>query len=189
MKQFVIASVVGAILVFVFQALSWMVLPIHTDSMRYTPAQDSLLSMMSRHLPADGVYALPFLPPEKMEDPDEQQKFSASTAGKPWALVQYHQASTEMSGGMLGMGFLLDFLAVALVVCLLGLAGPRLTTFGGRFLAVMAFAGFTVLQSDLMSWNWWSTPGHFLKGEVLDHLLAWAVCGVWLGWYLGRKKG
>jgi hypothetical protein len=189
MKQFVIATLVGAVIVFALQALSWTVLPIHNDSLKYTAGQDSILGVLIRHLPEDGMYVVPFLPPEKMSDNAALEEFAQQTNGKPGAMVQYHQASEEMSPMMMVNGFLFDLLATALVVWLLGLAAPQLTSFGGRFFAVLAFSLFTILQSDLMNWNWWDTPGHYLKGMVLDHLIAWAACGLWLAWYLGRRVG
>lgn len=186
MKQFVIATLVGALIVFILQAMSWMVLPIHQDSLRYTPMQDSLLSAMSS-LPGEGVYSLPYPDPAKADDPAEQKKFEESMTTRPWALVQYHPTGQDMTGGTIARGFLFNLLGVGLVVWLLGLAQSQLPTFTSRFLAVLAFGAFIVLQSDLMTWNWMGTPWNYLKGEILDHLLGWAVCGVWLGWYMGRR--
>jgi hypothetical protein len=33
---------------------------------------------------------------------------------------------------------------------------------------------------------WFQAPG--LKTNVIDTLLSWGLCGIWLGWWLNRKK-
>ena len=50
MKKIFLGSLVGAILLFGWQSLSWTVLGIHEKAMSYTPAQDSLLNTLSNTL-------------------------------------------------------------------------------------------------------------------------------------------
>jgi hypothetical protein len=38
-----------------------------------------------------------------------------------------------------------------------------------------------------MNWNWFSTPWHYLTGEILDQLIGALLLGLWLGFILGRK--
>jgi hypothetical protein len=32
------------------------------------------------------------------------------------------------------------------------------------------------------------TPWDVIKGELIDLLVAWGLCGLWLGWWLNRRK-
>ncbi len=57
MKNVIIGAVVAAIIVFVFQAMSWMVLPIHENTLKYSAEQDAILAGITGNLPDDGVYA------------------------------------------------------------------------------------------------------------------------------------
>ena len=50
MKKWLIGSFVGAILIFVWQFLSWTVFQLHEAEARYTPAQDSVLRYLNSHL-------------------------------------------------------------------------------------------------------------------------------------------
>jgi len=184
MKKPIIATLVTALIVFIYQALSWMVLPIHNGSERYTPAQDTILSVVSSHLHEEGLYTLPNLPAgAAMSD---REALHTSMQGKPWMMLTYHPAWTVNMGTSMVGGFLLDLFSAALLVWVLWSASTAFASFGARFWVSTAFGVFTLLQSSLADWNWLSTPWHYTSGDVLDHLLAWALSGVWLGAYLKR---
>lgn len=186
MKKFLLAVIVGAIVLFAYQGLSWTVLPIHKSSLKYSAAQDTLLEAISGALPAEGVYYLPMPDPDAAGSQEDYQAMEKERAGKPWAILQYHPAYKGGMGLRMGMGLLIDLMAVSLVVYFLGLAGGRLKTFGGRFIAVWLFGVFFVLTGPLSDWNWWNTPRHYMNGIILDGLLGWGLCGLWLAWFLGR---
>jgi hypothetical protein len=59
MKKWVIGSLVGAIIVFAWQAISWTFLGIHAGEEKYTPAQDQILSTLNAANLEDGMYMLP----------------------------------------------------------------------------------------------------------------------------------
>ncbi len=187
MKQFVIATVVGAVIAFVLQAAQWMVLPIHNDAMRYTPAQDSILAELHRFNVPEGAYVVPNLPMEGQKDNAAVEAFHKSCEGKPWAFVTYHHNWSMAMGRSMTVGILLNLLTIALIVWLLGLAGDRLGSFGARFGAVLAIFAIIQMQGELMNLNWWETPWHLVKGNLIGNLLTWGGVGLWLGWYLGRK--
>ncbi len=186
MKNVLIGSIVAAIIVFVYQAMSWMVLPVHEGSMKYTAQQDAILSTLSENLTEDGVYAIPNLPPGSTQE--EHEKMGEAMVGKPWAMVHYHQTySGEMTGKMI-YGFIINFIAAFILAYVMWSTREKLNGFGGRICLVLAFVGFTVLQSSLMMANWWETPWHYLFGEIIDHVAGWGLGGVWLAWFLGRKQ-
>ena len=58
-----IGSLVGAILVFAWQFLSWTMLKLHEKEAKYTSGQDSVLTYLSSALKEDGIYMLPTVPP------------------------------------------------------------------------------------------------------------------------------
>jgi hypothetical protein len=182
MKKIIISSIVGAIIVFIIQAASWMVLPIHKHSLKHTPAQDSIMEALSSNLQEDGVYMLPYLDPDKSTK-KEMQKFEKASVGKPWAMVYYHQTMQAMTPGQLILGFLFNLFAVLVIAIILHSTQNSITSFGGKYLLVIGFVLFSLFQGSLINWNWWSIPGHYLSGEIIDHLLVWGIAGIWLAWY------
>lgn len=88
MKKLLIGSLVGAILLFGWQSLSWTVFHIHEKAYQYTPSQDSLLSVISNTLKTEGQYMLPRTPPDAPRE--DMEKLGMQMEGKPWAVVTYH---------------------------------------------------------------------------------------------------
>jgi len=111
MKKWLIGSVVGAILVFAWQAASWMVLGIHDSQMKYTPAQTEIMNTLSSANLEEGLYMMPSAPTKK-----EQEDMMKGMEGKPWASVIYHKEfHTAMVMPMI-RGFLVDiFLVTSLI--------------------------------------------------------------------------
>ena len=104
MKKWIIGSLVGAIIVFVWQFASWTFLPVHDKSMKYSANQEQIMTTLSANLTEDGMYMMPSAPTKK-----EQQDMMKSMEGKPWATVIYHKSmNTDMTMRMI-RGFLVDF--------------------------------------------------------------------------------
>jgi hypothetical protein len=185
MKNILIGSLVAAIIVFVYQAMSWMVLPIHENSMKYTPEQDAILAALAR-VPEDGLYALPNLPPGSTQE--QRSEFDKSMVGKSWAVVHYHKSYGGMMTMQLVWGFLLNFVAAFLVAYTMQKASDKFSSFGSRLMLTFLFVLFTLFQSSLMMANWWGTPWHYLSGEITDHVIGWLLGGCWLAWWMGRKQ-
>jgi hypothetical protein len=183
MTRTIIASVVGAVILFIYQFLSWEVSPMHANSFKYVADQDAVMTALSQHLNEDGVYAMPMPPPGS--DMKTHEDLMKKNVGKPTAMIFYH---SKMGGEMIStmiFGFLINLISVLIVVLILNKL--MLPGFGGRLMATMAFALFVVFQTDLMNLNWFHTPWHFISIEIADILLGWLITGIWLAWYTGMK--
>jgi hypothetical protein len=185
MKRTLIATLVGAIIIFIYQGLSWEALPIHKNSFKYTPAQDSIMSALSGQLKEDGMYFMPLYPPGTAhEDAENMMK---ANIGKPWAMVSYHAVlDFDMVGDML-TGVLLNLLAVWIIVYILTKAAGVFSTFNSRLWLTILIYMVVALQSTLMEWNWLHSPSHYICPAIIDELISALLLGLWLGWYLGRK--
>ena len=85
MKKWLIGSFVGAILVFLWQFLSWTILPVHSGEAKYTPAQTEIMNSLSASLKEDGVYMLPTVQPGASTE--DHEKLMKDMEGKPWPTV------------------------------------------------------------------------------------------------------
>jgi hypothetical protein len=180
MKKWLIGSLVGAVIIFVWQAASWMFLPTHANSMKYTANQDQIMSVLNSNLSEDGLYSMPSAPTKK-----EQQDMMKSMEGKPSASVIYHKSTDTSMGMRMVRSFLVDvFLVISLIYVL---------TRGGIPIARRAFSGavalglFSWLWSDYTGHIWFDLPWHMIIGDLWDSLIAWGLCGLWIGWWLNRK--
>ncbi|MGP8217395.1 MAG: hypothetical protein ACLQQ4_17640 [Bacteroidia bacterium] len=189
MKKFIIASFVGALIIFAWSLLSWMFLPVHIHSFHYTPKQDTILSALNNSSLESGAYMLP-TPDNRslgmMKDEkyvNEMKEMEKKYAGKPYALVFYSKEGVKMSPFQPVIGILLNLFAVMGAVILLAMSKDKLKTFFMRWWAVMLIGFIVALNSYLLEWNWMQFPWHFIKGEVIDTFMEWGLCGVWLAWY------
>ena len=183
MKKWLIGSLVGAIIVFVWQFLSWTMLGIHDAEAKYTPAQDSIVSLLSSTLQEDGIYMLPNVPPGSSSE--EMEALGEKMNGKPWATVTYKKSYVNGMTMPMVRGFLIDlFLVFSLIYVL---------TRGGTPNSMRIFAGsvaiglFTWLWGPYTTHNWFQIPMEATYGHLIDALVAWGVVGLWLGWWLNRK--
>ena len=180
MKKWLIGSLVGALIVFGWQGLSWMVLGIHDSTMKYTPAQNEIMTAISAGITEDGLYMMPSAATKK-----EQEAMKDQMDGKPWATVIYHKEfKMDMAMPMI-RAFLVDlFLVISLIYIL---------TRGGTPIGRRVFSGSVALGLAFFLWGpyhghiWFQLPWHMIKGDLIDSLASWSLCGIWLGWWLNRK--
>lgn len=183
MKKWLIGSLVGGIIVFAWQFLSWTMLGIHNDAARYHPAQDSIVNYLSSVIKEDGAYMLPTAKPEMSRS--EHEEMVKQMEGKPWASVIYHNNFKYNMARQMTRGFLVDVFLVFTLIYIL--------TRGGTPIPIRVVAGsvavglFSFLWGPYTGHNWFDLPMDMIKGDLIDAIVAWGLVGMWLGWWLNRK--
>lgn len=178
-KQLIGTAVAGLIL-FVWQFLSWSLLPLHQSEMAYAPNQDKIMEALNQQITTPGTYFLPNMPPGASQE--EQKAYMERSAGKPWAIVSYHQ-SMEMSMSMnMLRAFAADLLAAFLLIWLLGkMSNPGSQT---ALLSAVAVGGITYLTFPYLNSIWFKSNS---LGHLADAIVPWALVGLWLGWWMNRR--
>jgi hypothetical protein len=180
MSKSIIAALVGGIILFVWQFLSWAILPVHKADAQYTPNQDQIIACLSQNLTAEGTYMVPNSPPGTSHD--QAEKDMEKYMGKPWATVSYHPAMTMNMGMNMARGIAVDFIAVFLLVWLLGRfarldMSSAVTT--SVTIGIISYLTFPYLNSIWMEVR--------SLGHLVDAIVPWALIGGWLGWFLNRR--
>jgi hypothetical protein len=182
MKKMIIGALVGGIILFAWQFLTWGVLNLHEAQQKYTPKQDSILAYLGTQFSEDGAYFMPnFAPGTSNEEMDKQMK---ANEGKPWAQVKYHKSMPGMNKMFMNMGrSLLVNIFIILLLCwlLTKIPAPAFSTvfFGSLGTGIIVF-----LNAPYTMHIWY---GSFdLMAHFVDALVAWGVTGLWLGWWLRR---
>jgi hypothetical protein len=163
-----------------------MVTPFHSDTFKYTAAQEEIMTVLSGNL-EPGAYSMPGTNPSVEMTHKEMEKEQSKHVGKPWALVFYNKSFEGLTPGYMITGFLLNLLGAVVAVSLLNISNASARTSGTRFMMVLLLPLFAIVQAVLVNWNWWSFPWHFIKGEVFDLLIGWGLAGLFLSWHYGRK--
>ena|ERR1700676_4929904 len=181
MKKLTIASLVGGIIIFIWQTLSWAVLNLHHSSQEYTPTQDSIMAFLNSQFSEDGSYLMPNYP--KGTSREEMEKTMSSREGKPWMQIQYHKALHVNMGANIAMGLVNDIVIVGLLCWIL--MKMKDSGFGKIFMASLITGIIVFLNSPFTMHIWY--PKADLSVHFLDAVISFGLCGLWLGWYLGRS--
>ena len=181
MKKLVIGALVGGILVFIWQTLSWTVLNLHAKEYQKTTAEQPIISFLEGHFKEDGQYRVPSVNPDATKE--EIEAAMVAMEGKPWAVVNYHKAyKNEMMSNIL-KGFFAALIAALFVVYVISTNPNR--TFGGIFISTLLIGVAGYLYIPYANHIWWEQPGAVTN--LMDVLISWGLCGLWLGWYLKTK--
>ncbi|MCK9404348.1 MAG: hypothetical protein M0Q26_13235 [Chitinophagaceae bacterium] len=184
MKKSIIGAIVGGLLIFFWQFVSWTTLDLHRPAQEYHPKQDSILSYLSATLEKDGGYLLPTVP--KGTSFEEANKMGEQMVGKPWASVQYHSSYTITANEMymnMVRGLVTSIFMVWLLIWII--AKWNKIGFVNVLLACL-FTGLIVfINEPYGSYIWYKIFD--VRAHLLDALAGWGLCGIWLGWWMGRK--
>jgi hypothetical protein len=180
MKKIIIGALVGGLIIFIWQTLSWAMLNLHHANQEYTPKQDSIMSYLNSQFSEDGSYLMPNYP--RTETREEVEKQMDVNKGKPWAEIQYHKSLNVSMGGNIGRGLIVDIIMVALA-CWIFIRLP--SSFGTIFIASL-LTGIIVFMNSPYTIHIW-----YQKADIMVHfwdaVISWGACGIWLGWWLKKK--
>ena len=178
MKKTIIGTLVGALILFIWQFISWGAVNFHSGMQQHTPKQDEILKYLGDNLD-EGFYMLPVSPPGTSSE--EMQKQMEASNGKPWAQIYYHKAMDTAMGMNLVRGFAVDLLAVFLLVWLLMKMGnPSFSTIITSAI-IVGLIGY--LSVSYVNSIWFKTK---TLADLLDAVASWGLIGAWLGWWLRR---
>ena len=180
MKKTLIGALVGAVILFLWQFVSWTASGLHRPAQAYTPKQDSILQYLSTQFSEDGTYFLPTHPDGASME--EQQKMAEAAAGKPWAQIAYHK-SMDMNMGMnMARGFAINIVIVLMVCWLFKKMGT--TSFMTILSASLAIGLIGFFNGPYTNHIWFQSRD--LMAYLIDAIAGWGLTGLWLGWWLRR---
>jgi hypothetical protein len=185
MKRAIIGALVGAVLVFGWQAISHMFLRYHDAEYKQVADQENAIKTLSGIFKEDGQYLVPRSNPNGTQE--EMARYDEQMKGKPFALVTYHTADKMNMPMSAVRSFTTAFLCILIFIGIIGKKPGRfyiifLKTFGLGLLIFM----FVWYNSNI----WLQTPWDVLRVELIDLLVVFTLLGVWLGYWLngnGKK--
>jgi hypothetical protein len=182
MKKIIIGSLVGALIMFIWSFLSWIVLPIHANTFAYTDKQVAIMQALADNGLETGAYGLSTAPTREEHFKAMQE---GTNKGKPGAAMMYTKEDVGMGPKQQIVGFFFNFIMI-FAACML-LVNNMSGSFFSRWWMVMMFAVVIIFGVRLMEWNWMGHTWNYTRDFVLDCALGWALNGVWLAWWLGKK--
>ncbi len=175
-----IGALVGGLILFIWQFISWGPGNIHISEMQYTENQNELLDCMAGKLET-GTYYLPRVKYDA--DAETQAAFSENMIGKPWAIVSYREAFDFSFGGNLARGYAIDFVSV-LLLCWILLKIPGIS-FSTTLISSITVGVIGYLNIAYLNHIWFETES---IPYLIDAIVGWGLCGAWLGFWLTREN-
>src|SRR6478735_6939641 len=171
-----VASLVGGLIIFIWQFLSWTALDLHRPAQQYTPKQDSILAYLNTQFDSSAAYFLPNLP--EGASSDDMKKLEESSMDKPWAQIAYHSSYNASMAGNILRALVTDIITVLLFCWVV--SGFTANSFGKTFLAALFTSLIVFLNSNYIVHIWYETFD--ITSYLTDYLVSWSLAGLWLGW-------
>ena len=183
MKKVIIGSIVGGLLIFLWQFLSFAAINFHKPAQDYTEKQDVIMSFLNSQGLKEGGYIMPSVP--EGTSSSDMEKAMKETDGKPWASIQYHnEAENTMNDMFMNMarGFLVNIVIVMLFCWVVQKINAP--AFGTIVKAALAVGIIVFLNAPYTGFIWYKNFD--VWAHLLDAVVAWGLTGLWLGWWLRR---
>ena len=181
MRKILIGALVGGVILFICQSISWMVLDLHAKANQYTPQQTEIMDFLNKQLTEDGEYFLPNHP--ESATMEEAMAAMDASKGKPWMTISYHKSmDTNMTLNMV-RGLIVNIVAVALLCWIL--IRINLPTFNIILIATL-FTGLIVFLNAPYTQHIWY-ESFDIWAHFADAVVGWGVVGLWLGYWIRRR--
>ncbi|MEM1204944.1 MAG: hypothetical protein AAGN66_17065 [Acidobacteriota bacterium] len=177
MKKLILASLAASVLLFFWGWIWWGPIASGLGMIQTVPDEASLGESLASHLPADGVYVLPYAMAG-----DESAALHESG---PIATVYFRAAGAPvMAPGVFAKGFAHMWVSVLLMAALLRWLSPRLVSFGERFCLVVGAGLATAVFDHLGRPVWFYESWSYHSFLTAYSITSWVLVGLVLAWFL-----
>jgi len=151
-KRVVLAGLLGAVAMFLWNFIAHMLLPLGEAGIRQIENNEQpLLASMQAAMPGHGLYMFPRMTPGTTEE-----QYGQMIATGPSGLLLYSPRRDFSFGKALGTEFVTELLIAGIAVYLLSLTS--IATFAGRMSFYALFALAVAVATNVSYWNWYAFP-------------------------------
>lgn len=173
----IIAGIAGAMIVFIWGGISWMILPWHNwGSKSFQEEGQAVTLAIKKEALESGIYILPNIKPDMHENKEKEKAWMEKAHQGPFAFMSI---KTEGTRGSMGQGLLIQFL-IELMVAFIGVWLINKCTYPHHwqkalFVSYAVAAGAFVM--NFSDWNWWGFPLTVALVNTIDAAIAWFLGG------------
>lgn len=181
MGRMLTAALVGAIIVFAWGFVSWVVLPWHWWSMAPMPNDVAVTEVLKSSIKESGLYLIPASAHTADHTPtaDEEKVWRDRYEKGPIGRVFYRkEGTTPMDPKTLGKGLAISFGAALVAAVMLNMGARAGSSYASRFTIVFLMGLFAVLTTHFMEWNYWYTEEIYCMIQSADTLIGWVLAGL-----------
>lgn len=175
MTRYFFKALIGGIIFFIWNAISWMGLPFHGSVLQTLPET----FVQQEVTLASGVYHYPGL--------DDENLAKRLAEGPRIPLMVYIEGATPMFDPLsfLGSFFYNLITAMFLLIVLMKLGNKNLRSVVSSAVLIGLIIGFA---SDFPQMNWFMFPMNYTLINVADHLVGFTLLGLYYGWRIEKSS-
>ena len=166
MKKVMLSTVLGALMLFIWSGISWMVLDWHNQTIHNFTNDQAVASAIQANAPQSGIYFMP-----NMMHPEA----TANTEPQVFAAVKLEGMSNSMVKPLV-YEFVLQLVLVLLVSSLLMQTANL--NYVRRYLFILTFAIATALWANVPYYSWFGFDSEYTLVMMADALIGWALAGL-----------
>lgn len=181
MKRIILSITIGTVVLFIWNAISWMALPFHSNTLNNLPDAAFDTELLQENLPKDGVYHYPGIPNDNSTESFKELEMKLKEGPRITLMVVKKGASNLFEPKTFGINLIFNILTVIVTYLILTFIDHK--SFKRVFLATMLIGLTVALVSDLPQMNWYMFPLEYTLTNVFDHLISFSLLGILFGRY------
>jgi hypothetical protein len=176
MKRTIVSLVIGTLILFIWSAISWMVLPFHSNTLNAIPDNTLNTEILKENLVKDGVYHYPGFPaentPQTMKEMEEKVE-----KGPRITLMVFKRGKTELFSATSFLGSLaINFFTVFLLYLIIRQSKVQTSK---SIISISLLAALIIgFASDLSQMNWYMFPLDYTLINMIDHIIPFLLIGL-----------
>lgn len=177
MSSCIKAGILGGIVLFIWSAISWMVLPWHMTTMHNFKDQTAVSQIIQANAEQSGIYFSPsYKTPQEGDAKSEPMVFAAvHLPGMQPSMVE-----------PMTISFLSQLVSAFLVVWLL--SKTRGLSYSNRVGFILVFALAAGVVTDVPYWNWFKFDAQYTLVAMADLLIGWFFAGLVIAKFCDSNK-
>ncbi len=169
-KSIIRGAILGAIIVYVWMFISWMVLPWTTSTLKQFKNEEFVGWVLKTNAKKSGVYVIPH--PKTVEEHGEGEEKS------PQVFVSIKRKGINYTGPKVYIAsFIINLIAAGLVSFLLTQVSERMR-YGGKLVFVTIFGLTAGVLCYLPGWNWWGYSMCYTLVGIANSVIGWFLAGI-----------
>ncbi len=178
-KKILLAGVLGGLAMFIWGAVSHMVLGLGESSVKAMQNEETVIATMSENMKEPGLYLFPGGVPSNDMTKEQQEELMRKWAQGPSGFLVFHPEGMPAMAAKTLLTELLSNILTALVAAFLLSQGlGTLTSFGSRVLFVALIGLVPFLSLSASYWNWYGFPASFTFAELVDQVGGFGLAGL-----------
>jgi hypothetical protein len=174
MKKAILFALLGGIILFAWQFVSWAMPNFHQKAQEYTPLQNEILQALTDSGLKQGMYVLG-QPDPKLSGPEYEAEMK-NFEGKPWAVLNYREKNDSGMAMNMIRGFIMMVLVSLIFFWLV--RQQKDPTLMKRILLGLGIGLIGFMFIPYTNYIWFKSPD--IWAYLLDGFAPWVILG-WLG--------